>query len=337
MIDTKLLSFFKNKANPNGYFNYLYSDDNGGRVMDAGYALSNIALGGALNRVDNQIIDMVFQKRKIEEIVGGRRQAMSFTDDVLETPRVKYSGEPSKYNDFSNPNALGMNVDVLKTKQVRDSINVRFGDLETTQLDRYGVSETRFALGGALNTLLAKWNKTCFFGGDGVQGLISYDTLSEFITLESETDSLDYAKLLDDIKLLFKELQGQCNHVNYDTPMKLAMSPALSSGLLLEGNMQKTLKAVLLETFPKLEIVTSVTEFSGAYNDKSIIYLIAETKDDGSIIQNTIDLPYSEMALFGRVVQKENHSSQNISIGHAGLIVNKEQNIVRGVVKNGNA
>lgn len=340
LLNVEQIRFFQN-YNKQGYFNYLDGSDSGARVMDAGYALANVALGGALSKVDNQIIEMVFQKRKIEDIVGGRRQAMSFEDDILETPVVNYSGTPSKYSDYVNPNTLGLNVKTIKTKQARDSINVKYGDLESTQLNRYNVSEARQALGGALNALMTNWNKVAFFGegsgDDRVQGLITYDSLAPYVTLSSDINALDYTKLLNDVKTLFKELQGQNNHIDYDTELKLALSPALSAGLLLEGNMQRTLKEALQYTFPNLKIITGVNEFKGAYNGKSIIYLIAETPQDGSSITNTCDLPYSEMALFGRVVQMENHSSQNISIGHAGLIVNKEQNVARGVVANGNA
>lgn len=340
MLDRKQINFFKD-ANKLGYFNFLNGSDSGARVMDAGYALANVALGGALSKVDNQIIEMVFQKRKIEEIAGERRQAFEFTDDVLETPVVKFSGTPSKYNDYTNPNTLGVNVKTIKTKQARDSINIKVGDLEQSQLNRYNVSEARQALGGALNTLLQQWNKVAFFGegsgDDKVQGLITYDSLAPYVTLSSDINALEYGKFLNDVKTLFKELQGQNNHIDYDTELKLALSPALSAGLLLEGNMQRTLKEALQYTFPKLKIVTGVNEFKGAYNGKSIMYLIAETPQDGSSVINTLDLPYSEMALFGRVVQMENYTSQNISIGHAGLIVNKEQNVARGVVANGNA
>ena len=111
---------------------------------------------------------------------------------------------------------------------------------------------------------------------------------------------------------------------------------AVASLLRQEGSMQKSLKTFLNENYPNLEFVTNINEFKGAYQDKSVMYLIAETPNDGATFQQTALLPYSELALFSRVVENENHTSQNISIGHGGVIVAKEQNIVRGVVAGGN-
>jgi len=335
-----LLNFYS-KANPKGYFNFLERTERGSSVIDGGYALQNvnIGLGNALSIVNPDSVNMVFQKLKIEEIIGERVRLMEFTQDELETPLIKYAGEPSQYNDFVNPNSLNMNVSVIRTAQLRDSINIRVGDLESGQLSKMGINETEKALGGALNILLYQWNKIAFFGVESeakVYGLLNYPELSEYISLDSDLSNLTYNTLLSDIQKLIQELETQNNHITDDSVMKLALSPALSAALKLDGNMQKSLRQYLLENYPNMEIITAVNELKGAYNGKSVVYIIAETPIDGSMEKRTAINPYSELALFGRVVEKENHVSQNLSIGHSGTVVLKPQNVVRGVVANGN-
>lgn len=336
----ELLNFYS-KANPKGYFNFINKLEKGSEVLDGGYALQNvnIGLGSALNIVNPDSVDMVFQKLKIEDIIGERTRLMDFTQDDLETPLIQYAGEASKYNDYVNPNTLNMNVSIIKTSQIRDSINIRVGDLESGQLSRLGISELEKQLGGALNVLLQRWNKVAFFGAgndSNVHGLLNSPNLSEYISLKSDLANLSYATLLSDIQTLIQELESQNNHVTDDSTMKLALSPALSAALKLDGNMQKSLRQYLKENYENMEIVTAVTEFKGAYDSKSVMYLIAETPLDGSMEKRTAINPYSEIALFGRAVEKENHISQNVSIGHSGTVVLKPQNIVRGVVANGN-
>ncbi|RDU70413.1 hypothetical protein CQA66_08370 [Helicobacter aurati] len=340
-MNQSLIKFYQ-QANPKGYFNFLERQNVGARILDGGYALQNVdvGLGSALSQVNNKIIDMVFQKLKIEEIVGERVRLMEFSSDDIETPIIQYAGEPSSYNDFVNPNSLAMNVRILKTKQIRDSINIRVGDLESEQLSRVGVNEIQKAMGGALNILLEAWNKTAFFGTGGednrVYGILDFPDLSEYVTLKTKLSSPTYDDMLSDIQTLIGELQTQNNHIGDDTIMKLALSPALSALLKLEGKMQKSLKTYLKENYPNLEIVINVNEFKGAYQNKSVMLLIAETPDDGSTEKRSVLLPYSELALMSRVSQKETHISQNISIGHGGAVVIKPQNIARGVVADGN-
>lgn len=333
----ELLSFLR-KANPRGYFNYI-DRGGGGAVMDGGDALMHGDLGSALARLNSKVIEVVFQKLKIEEIVGERVRAMDWGEDFLETPCLKFAGVPTQYSDFTNPNTLTMDTKIVRTRQVRDSLNIRVGDLENSQLTNAGINELERKTGGALNILLQRWNTIAFKGLEGVDdvyGLLNFPEISNYVSLSTDLGKPSYDTMLADIRALIKELQSQNNHIGDDSVMKLALSPAVSSLLQLDGNMQKSLRVYLQENYPQLQLVTNVNEFKGAYQGKSVMYLIGETPTDGTSEANTAYLPYSELALFGRIVEKESHTSQNISIGHSGVVILKPQNVVRGVIANGN-
>ena len=54
------------------------------------------------------------------------------------------------------PNTLTMDTKIVRTRQVRDSLNIRVGDLENSQLTNAGINELERKTGGALNILLLR-------------------------------------------------------------------------------------------------------------------------------------------------------------------------------------
>lgn len=348
-IENSLLNFY-NKANKKGYFNFAnrnsINGNNKGYVLDGGYALQNfnIGLGTALTRINNEHIEMITQSLKAEYIVGERTRELDFEEDNLLTAEIKFAGETSSYSDTTNPNTLSLNVNMVETGHLRDSINIRLGDLQSNKLTKANINAMDKMISGAIKTLMQRWNDVCFKGNSdnnadttNVYGILNYPHLSEFITLKTDLANVEYKTLHQDIKTLISELQSQNNHIDDTTEMRLCVTQGIYNALKVEGNMQKTLMSVLKETYPNLTIVSNVNEFRGAYNDKSVIYILAETPDDGSLVKRTAKAPYSELGLFSRVDERENYISQNISIGHCGVVFNKPYNVVRGVVASGNA
>ena len=49
-----------------------------------------------------------------------------------------------------------MDTKIVRTRQVRDSLNIRVGDLENSQLTNAGINELERKTGGALNILLLR-------------------------------------------------------------------------------------------------------------------------------------------------------------------------------------
>lgn len=345
-VNQSILDLHK-KVNAYGYFNYadthIFGKYDAIKTFDGGYALENInvGLGSALTMIDNEVINMVNAPLQAEKILGDRVRALDFYQDTLESTEIQFAGKPSVYSDHTNPNSVGINPLIIRTGHMRVASNVTVGDIENSQLAARNVNVLNTKVKGALYLLMQEMDRVAFFGVKGggdtlpIYGMLNYPHLNPYISLSSDLNNPNYQTFYNDITLLISELQSQNNHVSNDTEMRLCLTPRATQLLNLEGNMQKTLRVVLKENYPNLTIIDNIANFQGAYNNKSVAFLIAETINDGSDVKNTAMLPYSEIGLMSRLTEKENSISQNISAGFCGAVFKKSFNVTRGFFAEG--
>jgi hypothetical protein len=241
-------------------------------AMDAQPGLStdpNGALPSLLTTyIDPDVYDIIFAILAMAEIFGEERKGDWLTETAM-FPVVESAGEVTTYGDFNDNGRVTANTNWPQFQSYLFQTHLEYGDRE---LERAGlakinwVSELQKSAARLLNTFAN------FGYAFGVQGLQNYGLLNSPVLAASLTPATKAAggvtwftaggspnasanEVYNDIVAMFENLVAvNGGHVDKDTVMTLAMSPASSVAMTFTNSFNVNVEDLLKKNFKNLTV-----------------------------------------------------------------------------------
>lgn len=293
-----------------------------GLAMDAQPAMVTTNNAGVpaylTNYLDPELIRVLVTPNKAAQILGEVKKG-DWTTLTSQFPIVESAGEVSSYGDFNNNGSISANVNWEPRQSYYFQTITQWGERE---LEIAGLGKIDWAsqLNVSSALVLDKFmNKSYFFGIAGLQnyGLLNDPSLSTPIGPVGGTtwSTKDGAGVYTDILALFSQLVSQTGGlVDMNTPMTLAMSPAMSVNLAKTNQYNVNVTDQLKKNFPNLKVETAV-EYATVGGQ--LVQLIADSLGG----QDTAYAAFSEKLRAHAVVPDVSSFKQKKSAGTWGAII----------------
>ena len=275
-----------------------------------------------LNWLDPEMIRVLVAPMKATKIVGETKKG-DWTTQTAMFPLVESTGEVSSYGDWNTNGSVNSNVNWENRASYLFQTITQWGELE---LARAGEGKINYAaslnIASAL-TLNKFRNKSYFFGISGLAnyGLLNDPSLNAAITPATKAatgvlwSSATAAEVYTDIESLYGQLVSQtAGIVEMDTPMVLAMSPAIAVNLTKTNIYNVNVFDQLKKNFPNMRVETAVEYATTA---GQLVQLIAD-KLEG---QDTAYCAFNEKMRSHAIVIAESSFKQKKTAGTWGCII----------------
>ncbi len=282
--------------------------------------------------VDPKLIEVLVSPMKAAEILGEGNEVKKgdWTTETAMFSMVESTGQTTAYGDYNEAGDAGVNMNFPQRQSFHYQVMSRWGEKE---LERAGLARVDWAnrinVAAAL-TLNKFQNKTYFFGVSGLQnyGLLNDGSLSSAITpttktagnsnvwfVSGTTANATATEVLADIQKLYQTLQSQMGGlIELDTPMTLAMSPAMEVALTFTTIYNVSVADILKKNFPNM-VVKTAPEY--ATTSGQLVQLIVNSVDG----QPTAQVAFTEKMRAHPIVVKASSWLQKKSQGTWGCII----------------
>lgn len=269
---------------------------------------------------------------EVIEILTAPRKARALYDETKtgdwSTPYAKFrvnelTGSSAAYSDYGQSGMSGVNYEFVTREQYLFQTIIQYGDLEAAAGNAAKINMASEKQRAAANTLDMDANKFALLGVKGreIYGALNDPNLPAPITPLTGAAGLTWDKkstteIYEDVRMLFTELVRQTQGwVDENTPLKLALSPAMSVHLGKSTDFNVSVLDMLKKYFTNLTIVT-LPELAG--QDSGEVMQLIATEVRG---MKTGSLGYSEKMRAGRVVSELSSLSQKFTAGTWGCII----------------
>lgn len=229
------------------------------------------------------------------------------------------TGASQPYTDYANGVTSGVNYDWMSREQYVYQTTITYGDKELDVSARARIDLASRKQVAAATTLDIDGNKFALLGvaGKAIYGILNDPNLPASEALSTAWTIATAEAIFNDInsKLFAKLSTNSSGHITYDTPLKLAVSPAAISYLGKTNSYGKTVMEMLKSQFSNIEVVTIPELASLSAGDT--IFMIAE-EIDGAL---SAELPFGVKMRAGRLVPGLSHWSQKFVASTYGGIV----------------
>lgn len=273
--------------------------------------------------IDPKLIEILLSPMRAAEIVGSEVKKGDWTTDTALFPVVESTGETSSYGDYSETGVAGANTNFPQRQSYHYQVITQWGERE---LERAGLAKIDWANRvniAAVLTLNKFQNKTYFFGVSGLQnyGLLNSPELSAAIVPTTKVlGGTTWAngtgiEIFQDVQKLYKQLQTQANGtVMLDSPLTLALSPAVEVYLTKVTEFNVSVMDMLAKNFPNLKVKVA-PEYSTASGE--LVQMICDELDG----QRTVEVAFTEKLRAHPIVVGASNFKQKKSQGTWGAII----------------
>lgn len=230
-----------------------------------------------------------FSPRAID-ILTAPRNATKLFGEVVEgswpTERLKYRlsekiGAIAPYDDFSEIGVSDVNNEWVPTDVFRFQTMIKYGDLETARNAQAKVNLVADKQASAANTINLYGNKYYMYGVNGlsIYGIVNHPLLPSALTPNTVNSQTAWSAkgadaIYDDIVKIVTDLIDKSQSlIDQNLKGKLALSPALLGYLSKKNQFGLSVKKMVNDAFPNLEIVP-VPEF--ATNSGDYVFIFAD-------------------------------------------------------------
>ena len=231
----------------------------------------------------------------------------------------EFTGSSQPYTDYANSTTSGVNYDWMSREQYVFQTTITYGDKEVDVSAKAKIDLASQKQLSAANTLDIDSNKFALLGvsGRAIYGVLNDPNLPASEALGTAWTSANAEAIFNDInsKLFAKLSTRSGGHITYDTPLKLAVSPASIAYLGKTNSYGKTVMEMLKNQFTNLEVVTIPELASLSAGDT--IFMIAPELDG----MPSAELPFGVKMRAGRLVPGLSHWSQKYVASTYGGIV----------------
>jgi hypothetical protein len=218
----------------------------------------------------------------------------------------------------------GVNTAFPVREQYRFQTTIKVGDLEQkmnaeAKIDLFAEKQKSAAI-----NIDISFNKYALYGVEGkaVYGLLNDPSLNAAIPPISQGGVTAWAgktanQQMEDLNKLVAQLYTQgAGHIDDTTRTKLLVSPATLAAMNKVNDYGVTMKKMVADTYPNMEIVT-VPELYNATLDTSTMILMA----DNILGQPVVEFGYTDKYYAHEIVRDLSSWKQKVSAGTYGAIV----------------
>jgi hypothetical protein len=268
------------KLNEGGiYINGLkgsFAKDGKGFLDEGGAAITAANIGTPVEL-------LTFISPDAVEVLTSPRNATKLFPEVIQgdwsTEAIKYRveelvGNAAPYGDYSENGTSDVNNEFIKMDTFRIQTLIKCGDLESARTAQAKINLVSSKQKAAANTLNAYANRIYMFGVKGlaIYGIVNHPQLPAAISSQNVGGNTDWADkeagdIYDDIVKVMVSLESQSDgHVDANSRGKFAMSPRLSGFLNKKNQWGISVKQMIKDSYPNMELV-SVPEFQTGAGD----------------------------------------------------------------------
>lgn len=246
--------------------------ESAGLAMDAQPALFSAPNAGVpslfTTYIDPRQIKVVFQPTVAAEFYGEEKMG-DWTTDTASFPLTELTGFTSAYGDFNNNGKSGANANWVSRQSFHFQTFTRWGERE---LEKYGEARIDWASlqsEASSQTLNRALNASYFYGIAGLKlyGGTNDPALPAAISPNTKAaGGLTWAnatviEAYNDFVKMYTQLQVQMPAlVNMSSPMEWGIPNTLEPSLAKTNDFGKTLREIILQSFPNVNI-TVIPEF----------------------------------------------------------------------------
>lgn len=275
-----------------------------------------------------EVVRTVTATRDIDDIVG-QTVAGTWIDEQVVQPVLERTGQAVPYSDYGDGHNASWSMNLVARNIVRFEEDLTVGQLEEGRSAAMRISSAAEKREAAAESLEIARNEIGFLGySDGenrIYGLLNDPNLSAYVTATNNAagtstnwEDKTYLEIQADILLAISTLQTNCKgryNPKRDRAI-FAVSLAVEQWLNKSNEFGKTVAQWLAETYPQIEVKTSVY-FDGANGGANVAYLFAE-QIGGS---RTIDQYVQDTVRFLGVENKGKSYIEYYSNATAGVMV----------------
>lgn len=312
-------------------------------AMDSALAPNVGAPAQFYNVLSPNTINILYDKLAASNILPLRKEG-TFADETLSVCVREFTGGTTAYNDFSRGVTSDINTSYPMREQYRFKTGVVYGDLEVEKSTAARISLAAAKQESAAFAMAVTENKVFCRGVEHKQtyGLLNDPNLNSPISAlnaningEQKTKWTDKDKdpvgcanhIANDILAAFNELVGNNGgHIDPLTPMKLVLSQKRAAFLDRTNNYGKTVREIVKNSIPNLEVVT-LPECSMAEGER--LYLICSQV----LGQEAGYLGFTDQLRVSPVIVEDTYKYQSFSGGTWGCILTQPNlvSIVTGI------
>ena len=271
--------------------------------------------------VNPRVIEVLTAKRNYRAIAPEVKNG-DWSTAFTQFRCLELTGNVTPYQDYDANGQANVNTNFPTRQQYRFQTTLRVGDLEqdvnaNARIDLFAEKQRAAAV-----LLEISFNKYAFYGVEGlnIYGLLNDPNLNSDLTpttgAAGNTWTLKTAdEIMSDFAKMYAKLYERSNGwIDGNTRTKLVIAPAALAELNKVNAFGASVKKMLADTYPQMEIISAPEMVTGSGN----LAMILADEIEG---QPTVEFGYSEKYKAHSIIRESSSMHQKISAGTYGAIV----------------
>ena len=293
-------------------------------VQDAAVLDPNATVPAYMRTYANpRVIEVLTAERAYRKIAPEVKNG-DFSTAFTQFRALEFTGETTPYGDYDGNGVSGVNTAFPVREQYRFQTTINVGDLEQqmnaeAKIDLFAEKQKS----AAINIDIA-FNKYALYGvaGKAVYGLLNDPSLNAAITPISQGGVTAWSgktatQQMADLSKLVGQLYTQAGgHIDDSTRTKLLVSPAILAEMNKVNDYGVTMKKMVADTFPNMEIVTVPEMYNSTLGTSTMMLLADEVMG-----QPVVEFGYTDKYYAHEIVRELSSWKQKVSAGTYGAIV----------------
>jgi hypothetical protein len=286
-------------------------------------------------------VKILMQARKIDELVGVTTMGNWYDEEIVQGV-MELTGTATPYGDYTNVPLSSWNTNFERRTIVRFEEGLRVGKMEDARAAQIRVSSADAKREASALALEIQRNAIGFYGyNDGANrtyGFLNDPSLPAYVSFPvgastaTEWSTKTFLEITADIRGMVSALRTQSGDQIDPTATNttLALATAVIDYLSVTNALgSQSVRQWLKETYPNMRVI-SAPELNAAHGGENVVYLYAESVDDGSTDDGRTFLqvvPAKFMTL--GVEQQAKAYVEDFANATAGVMVKRPYAVVR--------
>ncbi len=268
-----------------------------------------------------RVVEVLTAKRNYKMIAPEVKNG-DWTTAFTQFRALEITGTTTPYQDYDANGQANVNTNFPTRKQYRFQTTLRVGDLEqdmnaAARIDLFAEKQR-----SAATILEIAFNKYAFYGVDGVgvYGLINDPNLNADLTPTTGSGGNTWAlktadEIMADLAKMYSNLYSRSNGwIDGTTATKLIVAPAALAELNKVNQFGISVKKMLADTYPNMEILSAPEMVTGSGN----LAMLLANEIEG---QPVVEFGYTEKYKAHAIIRESSSMHQKVSAGTYGAIV----------------
>ena len=271
--------------------------------------------------VNPRIVEVLTAKRNYK-LIAPEVKSGDWATPFTQFRALELTGTVTPYQDYDANGQANINTNFPVRQQYRFQSTIRVGDLEqdvnaNARIDLFAEKQR-----SAATLLEISFNKYAFYGVENlnIYGLLNDPNLNSDLTPTTGTAGNTWTlktadEIMADFAKMYSKLYERSNGwIDGNTRTKLVIAPAALAELNKVNAFGASVKKMLADTYPNMEILSAPEMVTGSGN----LAMILADEIEG---QPTVEFGYSEKYKAHSIIRESSSMHQKVSAGTYGAIV----------------